>query len=316
MEGSEPQPPASAVYTRQAVRDNTLDDAQLESRCPLDNGRHAGGSGAAADSVGELDRLPAELLAQVLLQVDVPSLTRFRRANRCAMRLVDLLPQYAALVARCPDVVRAVLSIEADAFGCGTLYATLSTSRCSTCDRFGDHLYLVDCRRACYFCFTRRPEFLPLTATQAAGHLTYSEWQQLEAVFPGQFPSVLSLPGRYCASWVGNPGNLSRKRLRLFVDLWASVRRPGSTGPRWADMAAREPRRFMAIITAPYLFDAGRRADWGYFCLGCKNVKGPSTNHYRVKYTREEMLEHLAKYGPVEDMPGIPGRFVHVSRVG
>lgn len=71
----------------------------------------------------------------------------------------------------------------------------------------------------------------------------------------------------------------------------------------------------MAIITAPYLSDFGRRADWGYFCLGCKEEKEEQTRHFRMKYTREDVLEHIARHGPVEETPRIPGRFMHITQV-
>lgn len=71
----------------------------------------------------------------------------------------------------------------------------------------------------------------------------------------------------------------------------------------------------MAIITAPYLIDAGRQADWGYFCHGCREEKEEKTRHFRNKYTREDALEHVARYGPVEEMPMIPGRFKHVTQI-
>ena len=80
------------------------------------------------------------------------------------------------------------------------------------------------------------------------------------------------------------------------------------------DKTTRETRRFMAIITVPYLFDAGRQADWGYFCLGCSEEKEEATRHFRIKYTREEMLGHIARYGPVKEMPRIPNRFMHVTK--
>lgn len=87
----------------------------------------------------------------------------------------------------------------------------------------------------------------------------------------------------------------------------------GSGRPK-LDKTTREPQRFMAIITAPYLFDSGRQADWGCFCLGCKDEKEEETKHFRIKYTREEMSEHMAKYGPVRETPRIPGRFMHVTQ--
>ncbi|KAG7135408.1 hypothetical protein HYQ46_008930 [Verticillium longisporum] len=85
--------PDSALYTKQNICDNTLDDAQLETRCPLDNGRHADALMSTHYPAGQLDQLPAELLIQILLQIDIPSLTHFRRVNRRAMGLVDSIPQ-------------------------------------------------------------------------------------------------------------------------------------------------------------------------------------------------------------------------------
>ncbi|KAH6691081.1 hypothetical protein EV126DRAFT_482972 [Verticillium dahliae] len=213
--------PDSALYTKQNICDNTLDDAQLETRCPLDNGRHADALMSTHYPAGQLDQLPAELLIQILLQIDIPSLTHFRLVNRRAMGLVDPIPH--------------------------------------------------------------------------------------------EPPSVLSLPGRYCTAWGSGGGNLARKRLQLFDRQSVVQSLTGSSVPK-LDKTTREPRRFMAIITAPHLLDAGRQADWGYFCLGCREEKEEKTNHFRIKYIREDILEHIARYGSVEEMPRIPGRFMHVSQ--
>ncbi|KAM3549768.1 hypothetical protein ARSEF4850_008684 [Beauveria asiatica] len=129
--------PESATYTKQSICDNTLDDAQLATRCPLDNVRCSVVTSPPRYSAGQLDRLPTEILFQVLLYADIASLTAFRRANRRAMELVDSVPQYTAIIKHCPDVIRAILSIQADAFDCDLLYRTLRTTRCSTCGRFG-----------------------------------------------------------------------------------------------------------------------------------------------------------------------------------
>ncbi|OAA63322.1 F-box domain, cyclin-like protein [Niveomyces insectorum RCEF 264] len=318
--------PDLATYTKQNICDNTLDDAQLARRCPLDNGRCFDASiRASCSSAGQLDRLPPELLTQVLLYTDLPSLTRFRRVSRRAMELVDSVPQYAAIIRHCPTIVRAILSIQADAFGCGVLYATLCTTRCSTCERFGDHLYLIDCRRVCYFCFTQRLEYLPLTMgdilrcflprstgaqRRSAAATGSSGRQRLREANP---PSVLSLPGRYCGEWTSNGGYLVRRRLRL-IDRRAVVHDLARSCLPKADKTTREPRRFMAIVTAPHLFDHGRQADWGYFCLGCSEEKEEETKHFRIKYTKEEVLKHMARYGPVKETPRIPGRYMHVAQ--
>ncbi|KAG5768256.1 hypothetical protein H9Q72_004160 [Fusarium xylarioides] len=310
MEKTCPNLSDSKTYTKQNICDNTLDDAQLATRCPLDKGRFTDASNPPRYSAGQLDQLPAELLIQVLLYIDIPSLTRFRRVNRRAMELIDSIPQYDAIIKHCPNVIRAILSIQADAFDCDVLYTTLSTTRCSTCERFGDHLYLIDCRRVCYFCFTRRLEYFPLTIGRASSFFTHgtqqrsaiTSRQRLRAANP---PNILSLPGRYCTSWNSEGGSSVRKRLQLFDRQAVTQDLTGSGLPK-LDKTTREPQRFMAIITAPFLFDSGRQADWGCFCLGCKDETEEKTKHFRIKYTREEVSEHIARYGPVREMPRIP----------
>ncbi|KAF1948854.1 hypothetical protein CC80DRAFT_583333 [Byssothecium circinans] len=292
------------TYTRQNICDNTLNDAQLVTRCPLDNGRYTNAPTPPRYSAGQLDQLPVELLIQVLLYTDLPSLTRFRRVNRRAMELVDSVPQYDAIIKHCPNIIRAILSIQADAFDC---------------DRFGDYLYLIDCRRVCYLCFTRRLEYFPLTIGRASSFFTPDGTQQRSAITSRQrlraanLPSVLSLPGRYYTAWSSEGGNLVRKRLQLF-DRQAVIQDLAGSGPK-VDKTTREPQRYMAIITALYLFDSGRQADWGYFCVGCQEETEEKARHLRIKYTREEVSEHIARYGPMKETPRIPGRFMHVTQV-
>ncbi|KAJ3576529.1 hypothetical protein NPX13_g3673 [Xylaria arbuscula] len=312
--------PGLAWYTKQRICDNTLDNAQLETRCPLDNGRHYDASVPLRYSAGKLDQLPAELLVIILQQIDIPSLTRFRHVNRRAMELVDSLPSYNVLVKHCPNIIRAILSVQADSFDCNKLYQTLSTKQCSTCTRFGDHLYLIDCRRVCYFCYTRHPGFFPLTTHQASAFFTPNLKKQRKAVTSRQLlraakpPSILSLPGRYCTAWGSDGGNLARKRLQLY-DRRSVIHSLAEMGLPKLDRTTREPRRFMAIITAPYLFDSGRHVDWGYFCTGCNEEKEKDTRHFRIKYTKAGLLEHFARYGPVEKTPRIPGRFTHATPI-
>ncbi|KAG6225053.1 hypothetical protein E4U26_003329 [Claviceps purpurea] len=308
----------ASTYGKQNIRDNTLDNAQLETRCPLDNIRTAERSTLASQSAGQLDQLPAELLITVLLYLDIPSLTDFRRVNRRAMDIVDSVPQYAALIKHCPNIVRAILSIKADAFDCNVLYKTLSTFSCSTCERFGDHLYLIDCRRVCYHCFTERLEYFPLTVGRASKLVTHDMIQQSKATNSRQYlrvaniPSIRSLPGEYCTAWVGRDrGNSVRKRLQLF-DRRAVMRDLSSCGIPKIDNTTREPLRFMTIITAPYLIDFGRQADWGYFCVGCLDELQETGRHFRTKYTREGISEHMARHGPLKTMSIKPGRYFHV----
>jgi hypothetical protein len=237
------------------------------------------------------------------------------------MELVNSVHEYTAIIDHCPNIIRAIVGIQADAFDCGTLYRTLCTSQCPTCNLFGNHLYLIDCRRVCYFCFTQRAEYFPLTSHEASKFFTPNAKPQsnakcsrkklLELAKP---PSILSLPGRYChgSGWTKWRGNLRPRRLRLY-DRQAVVQSLAGSGLPQLDKTTMEPKRFMAIISAPVLLNAGRQVDQGFFCLGCRNDPEAKNEHFRIKYTTEEMSEHIASYGPVERRPGY-SIFMHVTK--
>ena len=73
----------------------------------------------------------------------------------------------------------------------------------------------------------------------------------------------------------------------------------------------------MAIISAPVLLNAGRQVDHGFFCLGCRDETPETdekTKHFRIKYTTEDMSEHIASYGRMERTPWIPSKFMHVIK--
>jgi hypothetical protein len=268
---------------------------------------------------------PLELLIEVLLQLDIPSLTRFRCLNRHAMQLVNSVYRYTAIIKHCPNIIRVIVSIQADAFDCGTLhterFVQVGVSRAiglATVSISG----LIDCRRVCYFCFIRLAEYHPLTSREASKFFTpitkprrnaKSSRKLLELAKP---PSILSLPGRYSYGWTSRGGRLQTRRLRLYDRRTVVQSLAGSVLPR-SDKITREPKRYMAIISAPVLLNAGRQVDHGFFCLGCMNVSVEShknPKHLRIKYTTEGMREHIASYGRVESMPRNPGRFMHVTK--
>jgi hypothetical protein len=70
----------------------------------------------------------------------------------------------------------------------------------------------------------------------------------------------------------------------------------------------------MAIISAPVLLNAGRQVDQGFFCLGCWYEAEENTKHFRIKYTIEDMSDHIASYGQVERRPSFPHMFTHVTK--
>ncbi|KAK3337776.1 hypothetical protein B0T19DRAFT_82409 [Cercophora scortea] len=268
-------------HFRQKIRilDHTLDDAQLEARCPLDNGRHIL---QPKTRVGQLDRLPIELINQVLGMLDIPTLTNFRRVNQRAMHLVDSLPQYRRLWTFCPNILRAAISINAASFSCETLFQTLTREKCESCGSFGGYLYLITCKRVCYFCFTRRKEYFPVSLTLAARQA------KLQKKAFSHLPQVLSLPGRYTAI-----AKLSRHRVTL-IDRQAlfHLSEEAEMLNKRIDYMTTEPRRYMSIVAAPRLDVHHQKAEWGLFCALCRDNTGPRI-HFRTQYDQQDILQHF-----------------------
>ena len=300
---------ALPIFQRIRTSDSTLDAAQLEDKCPLDNRRCLDRAARISFPAGHFSRLPRELLTNILLSLDIPALTRFRQVNRDAMRIVNSLPQYAAIMKHCPNVVRAILSLRARAYDCETLYETLSTTQCSTCDHFGDHLYLIDCRRVCWLCFTKRPEYSPLTTDEALILFTPPSPAGREArpmlptkkirqrLFAVGLPSILSVPGPHLSD-KKHDGDTSSTRLRLH-DRRAVESYTKRRFPEYDYRIKEDPSRpYMAIISAPHIFDRGRQATMGQFCPGCETSE--REKEYRVRYTKTGLQEHIARHGPIQ----------------
>ncbi|KAI8631318.1 hypothetical protein F5Y19DRAFT_26697 [Xylariaceae sp. FL1651] len=271
-------------YGELRIVDYTLDNADLECQCPLDNGQRSAGSWY---SVGQLDVLPPEIVTAILLTLDLPTLVAFRRVNRRAMSLVDSLHQYRMLLKHCPNVLRAIVSIRAKHFSCMTLYKVLASTKCDTCHRSGSYLYLITCKRVCYSCFTSHAKYLPMSKPLATKYTGLSR-KKLKHI-----PYILSLPGRYTAR-----GKISNRRTKLFDRQHVLDATPDAPIQSYdgriqeQDITTREPRRYMSIISAPYFNSSGHLAEWGFHCDNCRSLTRSATN-MKNKFTTDGIIDHM-----------------------
>lgn len=134
------------------MRDVTLDDNYLERTCLLDDGRHH--TNPKFD-LGVLDRLPVELLSDMLVQIDLRSPTDFPRVNQRVMQVVDSIPQYQTIVKHGLAPLRGILILETGLrISCQDLFRTLRKPQCEDCDDFGGFIYVLTCSRVCFLCFS------------------------------------------------------------------------------------------------------------------------------------------------------------------
>jgi hypothetical protein len=302
------------AYYRLSLVNHTFDS---NSRlCPLDNGRH---SSLVKVGLGNLDKLPPEILAMVLGQLDIQTLTKFRRVNRRAMQAVDLIRVYQQIVTRFPTALRAILSISTGAtYSCQDLYHELQTPECRSCGRFGAFLYLLTCRRVCASCFAGESLYIPFQASDLPLAPCAHDLATL--------PSMRTIPGHYIPANIPYTGNLILYDFLAWIKeydarygLSDAVRQPTEhrdlaerTQCRQEAelLSSRKPRntealRFMAVIRAP-VFN-GPDLEWGVHCLGCKRYyprfdgDDAGMAYTAMMFEPEEFEEHVEKHVLYED---------------
>lgn len=305
------------VQRRLTLTDYTLDELPLQEYCSLGLNRATGATRIAHQrphaqaGLGHLESLPCEVLTEILLHLNIRGLSVFKQVNHIAARFVDSLPRYSAIRRQCPDILRAAIGIRADSFSCNTLYETLTTHGCATCSRSGNYIYLINCIRVCYFCFTSHSDYYPVSSIKAAKMTNLSI-----ATVKKQLPFISSIPGRYGA---GGRNYFSRKFL---FDRHAVMKAGAANGRKFNTETAAEdffsltrpgrqdPTRYMAVIIAPYMNSAPHQpVDWGFYCHSCtlaENVD-PLT-HFRNHYTAENITEHINQHHPGAMIEVIPDR--------
>ncbi|KAG6354290.1 hypothetical protein INS49_004895 [Diaporthe citri] len=143
-------------------------------------------------SLGALDRLPAELLHEVLGHLDVQSFTRLSRTCSGANTILGSNSSYQHLLSHAADALAALSWTELiHRYPLSQLDAVLQSQRCETCPGYGAFLFLPTCERCCWQCLQFRPERLvvPPGVACKALDLTAEEVQEL--------PLMTSIPGRY-----------------------------------------------------------------------------------------------------------------------
>lgn len=143
-------------------------------------------------SLGALDRLPAELLDQVLGHLDVQSLTRLSRTCYQANAILGCNSSYQHLLGYAADTLAALSETQLiHRYSLSQLDAVLQSQRCETCPGYGAFLFLPTCERCCWQCLQFRPERLvvPPGVACKALDLTAEEVEEL--------PLMTCIPGRY-----------------------------------------------------------------------------------------------------------------------
>lgn len=244
--------------------------------CPLDNGRHhqrvLNSAHNTSFNLGDLRKLPLEIIQMIFLLLDLQSLTNLRSISWYTRTLVDELPPYIKLLEYVPDALRALLSTGmAIHFNTQDIINALSTQACAGCGQYATLLDLFTASRFCISCVGQSPDTLSITAS-AAKHQYGLTTRTMSTL-----PTLLSLPGQYAEST-----KTYQKRFSLVRSQAAAIARatqqaisdhpeqsPAMHAHRDDDGLSGNPYRYMSMIRFPFLDPTTERLDWGVLCMAC-----------------------------------------------
>lgn len=143
-------------------------------------------------SLGALDRLPVEILYQLLDYLDLLSLAQITNVSVRGRSIVFSLASYQGLMKHAPSAIAMLRMTKLISIhSVSEVYATLKSERCATCQEYGAYLFLPTCERCCWECLQVNParRIIPRARAGKAFALSPKQVQKL--------PVLHSIPGRY-----------------------------------------------------------------------------------------------------------------------
>jgi hypothetical protein len=275
--------------------------------------------------------MPLELLSDTLIQLDIASLMTFRSVSQRAMQVVDSIPQFRTIVRHSLSSLRSIISVEAGPYiTCQDLCRVIGDFRCEDCNDFAGYIYVLNCSRVCFLCFSKKDRYLPLTPSEACRAFGIDRRlamasRKLKSV-PGCYspnekasstrlilidPESARVAGiafhgsalameQHVARVASEQSAKYRERLSRRADgePGPSPRQP----PRPAGVArslTSFAKRFMAVVRAPSVASLEASTEWGFHCVGCERQYDRRPLHWRRKFTMDTFGDHLVQCGPI-----------------
>ncbi|CRG90856.1 hypothetical protein PISL3812_07902 [Talaromyces islandicus] len=291
----------------------------------------------ASSGLGDLSKLPNEIIDCILEHMDLASLMNFRSINNQTSAAVNQLSVFKLLCKHAPQTVRGIMSIRTGQWTtCVELWERVCSAYCNNCADFAGYLYVLGpVQRVCFFCFTTSSLYCPLTPCEAKDYfgLLPAECQT------DDIPKMRSIPGLYAEEQRASDSSHStvdgatmpipcRETLTLLdqaalckvaLDHRAEIEeRQKQAQMLWRthsrncrriiiseDHQIHNVKRWMAIIKVPHFVKHERRMDEGFCCRGCNNMAGRES-YWRRKFNAQTWREHLMEYGALRN-----GKHVH-----
>lgn len=150
---------------------------------------HRISTGADVTGLGGLERLPMELVQDIVLRLGMRAVFYLRQANLRAREVVDSLLQYQMVTLHGLTLFCAVLRTGfAKHVSLASFYDALTTKYCTICGNFGGFLFLLTWTRCCFACLKLAPQ------TEAQTLASLQKELQLNGTDSSQLSALSTLP--------------------------------------------------------------------------------------------------------------------------
>ncbi len=251
-----------------------------------------------AATLGRLDVLSTEILAEICLELDIASLFSFRHVNKRASQVVHGLPSYQLLVEHALDawcvVLRTGLALY---YTLPYLTAALHTENCRLCGSFGGYVFVPALIRCCQTCMTSSPKLRVITEADLKNYFPNKSLSQVARTVP----VLRTLPAKYPRHWK------AQQQTKHVLSEQQVLRKCQPEGPYHSRIVGEEAPlvREMATTGMPYVDKATGRADDGVCCSGCpvrfeaafkkgdKEQVGKDMHFLEKAYSERGFLDHF-----------------------
>ncbi|KAF2450029.1 cyclin-like F-box [Karstenula rhodostoma CBS 690.94] len=250
-------------------------------------------------SLGELDKLPLELIINICWQLDIESLFRFRQVNARGQQIVNTLHEYRVIIKYALNVFLALLrtrktpSVTLEEF-----YSLLCTQECSVCGKYGNLVYLPTWVRCCSSCLHSNS---PATNTTSLGSVKRLLSLSQDAL--QNFPRFKTLPGIY-----GTTESSYKHRIICVPTqhVIAAYEKGYNEKPILSCFSPPHQKYaldFKACCVLPVYNPQNRQVEYGVSCAGCEVFLQDVVSRLHQKwafvardmvYSHSEYLEHFA----------------------
>ncbi|OTB18908.1 hypothetical protein K445DRAFT_19515 [Daldinia sp. EC12] len=241
--------------------------------------------------IGNLDRLPPELMLMVLYCLDLRSYFKFRQVNRSARVLLSSLREYKLVSKYGLECLRNLFRTRlGHAFTTVDLYRTLISPGCKLCGGFGGFVFLFTLVRCCPACIQNSPK-LRVIHMSALAKLARRSPKRLSRLLE---VILWPVPGLYSLS--ESPA-IRPKRLLAEEQAVATLKSLGLLSHDSIEAIARHHeytnQRFMAATVLPWYDVDNAKIELGISCKGC--WPNPGIWRYQTQKGREDQERIFSK---------------------